>query len=306
VQTNHHSTGALENSDLRKSVLVSPLGADETAFGCPRDFLENRFVYLTVSPRARGLSVGVNLNPDKKCNFDCIYCEVHRDQPPREASLDVNVMAEELRSTLAFVLGGHLRERPSYRFVPEELLRLRHVTISGDGEPTLAANFKQALQAIIHVRATGGFPFFKLVLITNATGLDLPEVQQGLRYLTRADEIWAKLDGGTQAYLEKIGKIDVPIEKILGNILSLSRLRPVTIQSLFPAMNRQEPPNEEIEEYAHRLKELKEEGAQIPLVQIYSATRPTPNSSCGHLPLKTLSRIAQTVRQIAGLKAEVF
>jgi hypothetical protein len=41
-------------------------------------------------------------------------------------------------------------------------------------------------------------------------------------------------------------------------------------------------------------------------VQIYSATRPTPNSGCGHLPLKTLSRIAQTVRQIAGLKAEVF
>ncbi len=291
---------------MRKSVLVSPLGADETAFGCPRDFLENRFVYLTVSPRARGLSVGVNLNPDKQCNFDCIYCEVHRDQPPRETSLDVPVMAEELRSTLAFVLGGRLRERASYRFVPEELLQLRHVTISGDGEPTLAANFKEALQGIIHVRATGGFPFFKLVLITNATGLDLPEVQQGLRYLTRADEIWAKLDGGTQAYLEKIGKINVPIEKILANILTLSRQRPVTIQSLFPAMNRQEPPNEEIEEFALRLKELKEEGAQIPLVQIYSATRPTPNSSCGHLPLKTLSRIAQTVRQIAGLKAEVF
>ena len=47
-------------------------------------------------------------------------------------------------------------------------------------------------------------------------------------------------------------------------------------------------------------------GAQIPLVQIYSATRPTPNSGCGHLPLKILSRIAQTVRQVAGLKAEVF
>jgi hypothetical protein len=41
-------------------------------------------------------------------------------------------------------------------------------------------------------------------------------------------------------------------------------------------------------------------------VQIYSATRPTPNSGCGHLPLKTLSRIAHAVRQATGLKAEVF
>jgi hypothetical protein len=54
------------------------------------------------------------------------------------------------------------------------------------------------------------------------------------------------------------------------------------------------------------LRELKAGGAQIPLVQIYSATRPTPNSDCGHLPLKALSRIALAVRQIAGLKAEVF
>jgi hypothetical protein len=30
------------------------------------------------------------------------------------------------------------------------------------------------------------------------------------------------------------------------------------------------------------------------------------HAECGHLPLKTLSNIAQTVRQVAGLKAEVF
>jgi len=282
------------------------MSACETAFGCPRDFLDNRFVYLTVSPRARGLSVGVNMNPDKKCNFDCVYCEVQRDQPPREARLDVNVMAAELRLTLAFVLGGRLRERPWYRVVPDELLQLRHVTLSGDGEPTLAPDFVETIQAIVHVRATSGFPFFKLVLITNATGLDQPQVQQGLKFLTRADEIWMKLDGGTQAYLERVNKIDVPIEKILANILSIGRRRPVIIQSLFPSINGQEPLPEEIEQFALRLKELKEGGAEIPLVQIYSATRPTPNSSCGHLPLKTLSRIAQSVRQIAGLKAEVF
>ena len=47
-------------------------------------------------------------------------------------------------------------------------------------------------------------------------------------------------------------------------------------------------------------------GAQIPLVQIYSATRPIPNPQCSHLPLRSLSRIAQVVRLISGLRAEVF
>jgi wyosine [tRNA(Phe)-imidazoG37] synthetase (radical SAM superfamily) len=246
------------------------------------------------------------MNPDRKCNFDCVYCEVRRDQQPRELHLDVDVMAAELKQTLAYVLAGHLHEQPSYRVVPDELLQLRHVTLSGDGEPTFALNFVEAVQAIVHVRAMSGFPFFKLVLITNATGLDQPQVQEGLRYFTRSDEIWAKLDGGTQEYLSRVNKLNVPLQKILDNILLLAWQRPVVIQSLFPAINGQEPPPEEIEQYALRLKELKNRGAQIPLVQIYSATRPTPNSSCGHLPLKTLSRIAQTVRTVAGLKAEVF
>jgi wyosine [tRNA(Phe)-imidazoG37] synthetase (radical SAM superfamily) len=278
----------------------------ETAFGCPRDFLDNRFVYVVVSARARGLSVGVNMNPDKQCNFDCVYCEVNRQDPPRESRLDVGVMAAELNRTLEFVCHGSVRERPWFHALPDEMLQLRHVAFSGDGEPTFAPNFAEAVQAVVHVRALGGFPFFKMVLITNATGLDQPQVQQGLKYFTQSDEVWAKLDGGTEAWLNKVDRPNAHLEKILANILMVARQRPVVIQSLFPAINGEEPPLEEIEQYAQRLNELKLRGAQIPLVQIYSATRPTPHSGCSHLPLKSLSRIAQTVRQIAGLKAEVF
>jgi wyosine [tRNA(Phe)-imidazoG37] synthetase (radical SAM superfamily) len=289
----------------KRTSLHLPL-SQETAFGCPRDFLDNRFVYVVVSARARGLSVGVNMNPDKQCNFDCVYCEVHRNEPAREQQLNVDVMAAELKKTLASVLNGQLRERQWYHALPDEMLQLRHVALSGDGEPTFAPNFVEAVQALVHVRALGGFPFFKLVLLTNATGLDQPQVQQGLKFFTKSDEIWAKLDGGTQAYMNKVDRLNVPLEKVLANILMVARQRPVVIQSLFPAINGEEPPLEEIEQYARRLKELKAAGAQIPLVQIYSATRPTPNSGCSHLPLKTLSRIAQTVRQVSGLKAEVF
>jgi wyosine [tRNA(Phe)-imidazoG37] synthetase (radical SAM superfamily) len=297
-------TLALPETSIRPGATIG--ATRETAFGCPRDFLNNRFVYLVVSPRARGLSVGVNMNPDKRCNFDCVYCEVDRRAASGEPRLDLDVMGAELRGTLAFVYDGRLRERPWYRALPDELLQLRHVTLSGDGEPTSASNFVDAVQEVVHVRALGEFPFFRIVLITNATGLDLPQVQEGLKYLTKSDEIWAKLDGGTQDYVNRVDRMDVPLEKVLANILVVARQRPVTIQSLFPSINGAEPPAEEIEQYAQRLRELKDNGAQIPLVQIYSATRPKPRSECGHLPLKTLSRIAQTVRQVAGLKAEVF
>ena len=86
----------------------------------------------------------------------------------------------------------------------------------------------------------------------------------------------------------------------------MAKTRPVIIQSLFASLDNADPPTDQIEQYALRLRDLKDAGAQIPLVQIYSANRPTHNARCRHLPLRSLSQIAQTVRRISGLKAEVF
>jgi wyosine [tRNA(Phe)-imidazoG37] synthetase (radical SAM superfamily) len=275
-------------------------------FSTPREFLGNQFVYVVVSSRARGLSIGVNLNPDKLCNFSCEYCEVDRATPSLQKNLDVDLLSAELLRTLGIVAAGAMRGFQPYRTTPKELLELRHVALSGDGEPTLSPNFLEALRTVVHVRALGQFPFFKIVLITNATGLHLPHVQEGLKMFTHEDEIWAKLDAGTQSYMEEVNRPDCSLEKILENILLVARLRPVVIQSLFRTLNDEEPSDWDVHQYAQRLKELRLAGAQIPLVQIYSATRPSANSQCGHLPLKSLAYIAQQVREISGLKAEVF
>ena len=276
------------------------------ALGYPRDYLGKHFVYVAISPRARGLSVGVNLNPDQQCNFDCVYCEVDRRVPGNFEPLDLPALATELESTLSLVRSGALREQPLYSRVPPELLRLRHVAISGDGEPTLCPQFREGVETVVHVRATSRMGFFKIVLITNASNLDAAPVQEGLRLFTRHDEIWAKLDVGSQAHMNLVNKSEVPIEKILSNILLVARQRSVVIQSLFPAISGFPPSDQGIEEYAQRLKELSTAGAQISLVQIYSATRPTLNPECGHLPLRTLSGIAQTLRSRTGLNVEVF
>ena len=288
----------------RPSTVYYHMPVRETAFDRPRDFLSNRFVYAVISSRARGLALGVNVNPDKACNFNCTYCEVDRRSGLENLKLDVEVMATELRRTLMQVRQGQLLEKPAYKHLPKELLTLRQVALSGDGEPSLADNFREAVEAVVRVRALG--TFFKIVLITNGTGLDRPAVLEGLQHFTNSDEIWVKLDGGTQSFLERVNRPDVPLEKILANILLVGRQRPVVIQSLFPALHGEEPSFDEIREYSLRLKELKAGGAQISLVQIYSAARPGNNPEWGHLPLRVLSQIAQTVRQTTGLRTEVF
>ena len=281
-------------------------GSLQTAFGRPRNSLGNRFVYAVISQRAHGLSIGVNLNPDRQCNFGCVYCEVDKDGPVRERRLDIKVLADELRHLLGLTDDGRLRELEWFRHLPAELLQLKEVALSGDGEPTLCVNFDKVVRAVLQVRARSGLPFFKVVVITNTAGVDFPEVARGLALLSKEDEIWAKLDAGTQEYMDRINRSDIPLWRVLANILALGKQRPIIIQSLFPLVSGEKPPRHEIEQYVLRLKELKAAGAQIKLVQVYSAHRPPHQRNCEHLPLKTLSFIARRVREVAGLRAEVF
>lgn len=230
------------------------------------------------------LSIGINLTPDKKCNFDCVYCEVNRDEPGFSGPVDIGVMSAELAGFLERVRQKKLRELDWCRNVPPEFLELKEVALSGHGEPTLCPNFCDVVEAVIHRRAMEHTPF-KIVRITNSTGLDAPEVQRGLRHLTATVEVWAKLDAGTQEYMSNVNRSDIPLQKVLENILTLGRKRSVVIQSLFPLIGTENPSLREIEQYAQRLQELKTAGAKISLVQIYSAHRPSHRPDSAHLPL---------------------
>src|SRR5438094_4137362 len=292
---------------MTNAVATPDRARGHTAFGCPRQFLNNRFVYAVISQRARGLSIGINMNPDKVCNFDCAYCEVNRETVPRTRAVDLKVLSTELQGLLMLTFQGKLRDLPYFHTVPEELLELKEVALSGDGEPTLSPNFEEILLEVVHIRSRRRTPFFKIVLITNASGLDRPEVRLGLKHLTSEDEIWTKLDAGTQQYLEKVNHPkDINLRKLLRNIQAIARERPVIIQSLFPLISGEEPAADEIDRYVERLQELKAGGAKISLVQVYSAHRAPNRPDCEHVPLKCLSRIAQRVREATGLPAEVF
>jgi wyosine [tRNA(Phe)-imidazoG37] synthetase (radical SAM superfamily) len=305
-ESRRRGSAAANGSSRRGGTATRGRGIQETAFGRPRNPLNNRFVYAVISQRAHGLSIGINLNPDKRCSFDCVYCEVDRDTEGRDRKVNLEVLSAELDHLLTLQHEGKLGELEWFRNLPAELLELKEVALSGDGEPTLCPNFDEVVREVLFLRSRGRFPFFKTVLITNGTGLDLPPVVRGLELLGQKDEIWVKLDAGTEAYYQRVNRPKLPLWRILANILTLSKRRPVTIQSLFPLVNGQEPPADEVEQYVQRLKELKAAGAQIDMVQVYSAHRPPHHPNCAHLPLESLSRIARRVRKVTGLTAEVF
>ena len=220
--------------------------------------------------------------------------------------MDVPRMCTELEQMVEIAITGKLRDFPPFHATPAELLQLKEVALSGDGEPTFCPNFREVVEGVVHLRAAGNCPFFKIVLITNASGLHLPHVRAGIDILTSSDEIWVKLDAGTQRGLDLVNRADITIETLMENIVKLGRDRSIIIQSLFPLMHGAEPAVEEIDAYLGRLRELKDAGARIDYVQVYSAHRPAIHPSCGHLPLRSLSAIAKRVREETGLRAEVF
>jgi len=231
---------------------------------------------------------------------------VDRDHASGKKKVDISGMSGELESLLGVVAAGRLRGLPWFRTVPSELLELKEVALSGDGEPTLCPNFSEVVREVLRIRSEAKYGSFKIVLITNGTGLDAPAVVKAVKALSEQDEVWIKLDAGTQEHLNRVNRSEASLEKILANILAMGKRRPIIIQSLFPLVDGKGPAREEIEQYVERLRELKEAGAQIALVQVYSAHRPPHHPNCQHLPLKDLSAIARRVRRVTGLRAEVF
>ena len=274
------------------------------AYRNKREFLGNRFVYAVISSRARGLSVGVNMNPNQACNYNCPYCEVVRTPEMADLKLDLKVLTRELIHVVALAQCGRIHELKPFSAAPAELLVLKEVALSGDGEPSLVSNFDEIVKETLVIRHL--LSPFKLVVITNGSGLHRPTVQRGIDRLDPDDEIWIKLDAGTQAYMQRINGPQASMETTLHNILSVAQRRPVVIQSLFCTLEDEPPSEEEISAYIQRLNDLTAAGAQISLVQVYSACRPPARTGCKHLPLALVSHIARRVREETGLNAEVF
>lgn len=239
-----------------------------------RNFEQNRFVYPVISRRSGGVSIGVNLNPDKVCNFDCIYCQVDRTRQSETRFVETDALLTELRGVLELVVSGDLFDLQRFSETPPSMRRLNDIAFSGDGEPTTFRNFDEIIQACAEVRQDVGATESKMVLITNASMFHRPHVQNGLEILDRnCGEIWAKLDAGTEEYFQIIDRTKFTLKHVMDNLVLAAKLRPIVIQSLWMRVEDEPPTMEELEAYSERLNEIVSAGGEIKLVQIYTVAR---------------------------------
>jgi wyosine [tRNA(Phe)-imidazoG37] synthetase (radical SAM superfamily) len=270
-----------------------------------RRFEDFKFVYPVLSRRSHGISIGINTNPDKVCNFDCIYCQVDRSTESSVGQFDLAVVEGELRTMIDIVQSGEIAQHTPFDSVPKDKLRLNDIALSGDAEPTTLPKFSQAIETIARAKPKG----VKLVLITDAGGLDRADVKRGLEILDGNDgEVWAKLDAGTEEYFKLINRTKTPFARILKNICGCAKVRPIVIQSLFLKIHGAGPSPDEIAAYCQRLREI----GNIKLVQVYTIAR-KPMTMVDGVPAwqfvtalsdSEVDSIMQQVRQATGLAAE--
>jgi wyosine [tRNA(Phe)-imidazoG37] synthetase (radical SAM superfamily) len=264
-----------------------------------RELDQNRYVYAVLSRRSGGVSIGINLNPDKVCNFDCIYCQVDRTTPGLFARVDLKILELELRDILARAKSGELFEHPLFSGIPEPLRQVKDIAFSGDGEPTTYPRFKETVELAIRAKEEAGLAHVKIVIVTNATMFHRAKVKETLALLDRHNgEIWAKLDAGSEAYYHLIDVTTIPFQRVLDNILDAARRRPVVIQSLFMRVHGAGPDEKEIDAFCDRLREIGNQGGKISLVQVYTVARRPAQPYVTPLSNAEVDHIADAVRRV--------
>lgn len=264
-------------------------------------------MYPVLSRRSKGISIGVNLNPDKVCNFDCIYCQVDRRSESETRFVGMEQLLAELDDMLEIVTSGELYEHPEFSSVPAEFRRLNDIAFSGDGEPTTYRNVDEIVSRVAELKNRRGLDDVKMVLITNASMFHRPVVQRGLEILDENNgEVWAKLEAGTEAYFQLVDRTKVPFQRILDNILAASTVRPLVIQSLFMRVRGEPPPEAELAAFVERLKEITAAGGMLKLVQVYTVARQPAESFVSALTASEVDAIAARITSETGIATECY
>ncbi len=227
-------------------------------------------LYPVVSRRAGGVSVGVNLNPNNACNWRCVYCQVpdlKRGGPP---AIDLDQLEDELSRMLESILHGDFMQTQA----PEGMRRLNDVALSGNGEPTSAVEFPEAVARI--GRVLERLPAPKVVLITNGSLAHKPYVQEGIRRLAALNgEVWFKFDRATAAGLRLVNDTETDPERHYQRLQAVAALCPTWVQTCAFALDGVEPPDAEVGAYLNLLARAREEGVKLAGVLLYGLARPS-------------------------------
>ena len=261
-----------------------------------RDAAGLTYVYPVVSRRAGGVSVGINLNPNRACNWRCVYCQVPGLVRGRAPQIDVPKLEAELQE----FLGERLQGDYFIRCVPEGARRLADIAISGDGEPTTARQFAAVVEAIARVRQAHALPAdLPLRLITNGSQLGQASVREAIGRLGEiGGEIWFKLDGGTTEAIARVNNAKMTPQSAARRLRMCASLCPTWVQTCLFATDGVGPDDDEINAYVALLQAAGIESLRG--VLLYGLARPSQQPEAPRLSAlsaEEMERIAQRIRE---------
>ncbi|MBL8420588.1 MAG: radical SAM protein, partial [Dechloromonas sp.] len=256
-----------------------------------------------VSRRAGGVSVGINLNVNNACNWACVYCQVEnltRGGPP---AIDLELFERGLAGFLDDVLMGDFMSRE----VPAEDRRLVDVAFSGNGEPTSAAEFPEAVLRAGRVLERHGLAGkLPVRLITNGSLLHRQAVQDGIGALGEmGGEVWFKVDRGTTAEVKAINGVPMDAQRIRRNLAQCAALATTWVQTCWFAVDGVAPDSAARNAYCALLEPI---AARLAGVHLYGLARPSLQPKAQHLQrleAATLEAFAAEVRKNTGLRVLV-
>uniref|UniRef100_Q47HS0 Radical SAM n=1 Tax=Dechloromonas aromatica (strain RCB) TaxID=159087 RepID=Q47HS0_DECAR len=268
-----------------------------------RDSAGLLYVYPVVSRRAGGVSIGINLNPNNACNWACLYCQVEnltRGGPP---PIDLDRLETELAGFLEDVINGDFMQRQ----VPPEARHLMDVAFSGNGEPTSAAEFAEAVARVGDVlKRFGLLGNLPVRLITNGSLMHRPDVQLGIQRLAEFDgEVWFKVDRAVAAEVAEINGVPGVPEKTAKNLEICAGLARTWVQTCWFALDGVMPSAESRMAYCDFLRPL---AKKLAGVHLYGLARPSLQPAAPRLSaLSTveLTAFGEQIEKETGIRVSV-
>lgn len=232
-----------------------------------------RYVYPVVSRRSRGVSLGINLNPNNACNWRCIYCQVPELRRGKAPALDLGLLEQELRTMLDDVVHGDFMQR----YVPEGARVLTDVAFSGNGEPTSSPDFRASIDLVAAVlRDFGLLPGTPLVVISNGSLVQRKEVQAALRRLGElGGTLWFKLDSATAGTARLIHDTPFDPAQHVARLQRAARLCPTWLQTCLFELDGAPPSEMEQQAYVELIQKLVRTHAGVRGVHLYTVARPS-------------------------------
>ncbi|MDR2786866.1 MAG: radical SAM protein [Candidatus Accumulibacter sp.] len=265
-----------------------------------RDSAGMKYVYPVISRRAGGVSVGINLNVNNACNWACIYCQVpglRRGAPP---PVDLARLESELRDFLRRAIFGDFLDRNA----PPEFRQLVDIAFSGNGEPTSARDFPDAVEITGQtLKAFGLLGRLKLRVISNGSLMHQSRVQRAIaRVGELGGEVWFKIDRGTAGGILQVNGTHTTPDKIRKAVLICSKHAPTWIQTCLFHIDGEPLDAAEFDAYLELIDSIK---TGIEGVRLYGLARPSRQPEAKRLSAQSAESLSSFARRIAALGIQV-